>query len=132
MDTSPFKGKSVFIKQSVIDSLLTYSQNLHPREGILLLRVKARKDSITVTDILIPPFAVHGDSFSSFPMYMLPADLSIVGSAHSYPSGILRPSLQDVTHLYGLMIVIVGHPYRSKEDIAVFDHEGRRTVFTVI
>jgi len=132
MRISPFKGKAILIKEPVINSLLTYSRSAHPNEGILLLRGKVKKDSIAVTDVVIPPFSVHGDGFSSFPSYMLPADFSIVGLAHSHPSGSLRPSSQDVSHFYGRIMVIITYPYRSKDDIAVFDYEGRRVAFTII
>ena len=132
MKTPLSKKKSVSIKKSVIDSLLTYSQSVHPREGILLLRGKVKKDSVTITDIVIPPFATHGEGFSSFPLYTIPADFFIIGSAHSHPSGVLKPSLQDVTHLYGLITVIVGFPYSSEENVAVFDKEGEKTEFSVV
>jgi hypothetical protein len=46
----------------------------------LLLRGKKKKDAIKVSDLVIPPLATHGNSFSSFPFHMLPIDFSIIGT----------------------------------------------------
>lgn len=123
--------KSVMIRLSVINSLLTYSLSNHPKEGILLLRGKLKKDTIEVNDIVIPPLSIHGYSFSSFPLHMLPLDSSVVGTAHSHPSGVLEPSLDDLLHYYGVIMVIVGYPYNSEKEIKVFDREGNSLPFLV-
>jgi len=72
----------------------------------------------------VPPLAVHGRGFSNFPLYMLPIDLSIVGTAHSHPAGGLRPSVTDLNNFYGRIMIITSYPYQSKQNIAVFDREG--------
>jgi proteasome lid subunit RPN8/RPN11 len=122
----------VVIKRDVIDGLLDYCSDFHPREGILLLRGKSRKDEIEVNALMIPPLPVHSETFSSFPIYMLPLDVSILGIAHSHPNGVLRPSLEDLNNFYGRMMVIVGYPYGSEDDVAVFDREGDRAVYYVV
>ncbi|MCP8309374.1 MAG: Mov34/MPN/PAD-1 family protein [archaeon] len=124
--------KKITFKASVIDSLLSYAKNFHPNEGILLLRGKIGKDEIIVKEIVIPPLATHGKSFSSFPLHMLPLDLSIVGVAHSHPSGVLKPSLEDLNHFYGRIMVIIAYPYSSEKDIAVFDREGNMIKYSII
>lgn len=77
--------KTIVFNSTVVDSLLSYARIQHPKEGILLLRGKVDKEKIVVSDTQIPPFATHGHSFSSFPLYMLPIDFSIVG-VHSFSS----------------------------------------------
>ena len=124
--------KKLFFKALVIDSLLSYAQKFYPNEGILLLRGKVSKDTIIVKEILIPPLATHGKGFSSFPLNMLPLDLSIIGVAHSHPSGVLRPSLEDLSNFYGRIMLIMAYPYRSDKDIAVFNREGNMIRYTVI
>jgi proteasome lid subunit RPN8/RPN11 len=104
----------------------------HPREGILLLRGKVDKEKIVVSDTQIPPFATHGHSFSSFPLYMLPIDFSIVGVAHSHPSGASRPSTMDLNKFYGRIMTIIAYPYQTKRDIAVFDREGKALKYEVL
>ncbi|MGQ9781130.1 MAG: Mov34/MPN/PAD-1 family protein [Nitrososphaeria archaeon] len=123
--------KKIILRAKVVDSLLTYSLSNHPREGILLLRGRINIDRIEVEDIIIPPLSLRGESFSSFPMYMLPLDTSIIGTAHSHPSGTLKPSLDDLHHYYGAIMVIVGCPYESEKDIRVFDRKGEVLAFTV-
>jgi len=105
---------------------------LHPREAILLLKGKTGKRGILVNDTLIPPLATHGNTFSAFPLSMLPIDFSIVGVAHSHPSGTLRPSVTDLNKFYGRIMVIAAYPYQSKENIAVFDPEGKLLRFEVV
>ena len=117
--------KDVFIDQSVIDSILTYAKIRHPNEGILLLRGKTRKDKIVIDEVVMPPFAVHGQGFSNFPLHMLPIDFSIVGTAHSHPSGILQPSIWDLNHFYGRIMIITAFPYETNQDLLVLNREGK-------
>ena len=119
------------MKRWIIDSLLGYARASHPREGILLLRGKVKKDKIFINDTLIPPLATHGEHFSSFPLHMLPIDFSIVGVAHSHPSGSLTPSLNDLNQFYGRIMVIMAFPYQSQRDIAAFDREGKMVKFEI-
>jgi len=122
----------VIIKRDVVDGLLSYCHNVHPREAILLVRGKKLKDKIQINALMIPPLPVHSETFTSFPIHMLPIDPSILGTAHSHPNGVLRPSLEDLNNYFGRVMLIIGFPYMSKNDISVFDREGNRAVFTVI
>ncbi|HDM45074.1 MAG TPA: peptidase [Candidatus Bathyarchaeota archaeon] len=122
----------IFISQEVVDGLLTYSRMVHPKEGILLLRGEERKGDLYIEEIVIPPLATHGIGFSSFPLHHLPIDFSIVGVAHSHPSGSLRPSVTDLNHFYGSIMVIVAYPYTSERDIGVFDSKGKMLDFKVV
>jgi proteasome lid subunit RPN8/RPN11 len=124
--------KRVIIKRDVIDGLLDYCSDFHPREGILLLRGKTRKEEIEVNALMIPPMPVHSETYSSFSSYMLPLDISILGIAHSHPNGVIKPSMQDLNHFFGRMMVIVGYPYESEKDVAVFDREGNKAVYYVV
>lgn len=123
--------RKVTLKASVINSLLSYARNSHPNEGILLLRGKVSKDEIMVKEVVIPPFATHGEGFSSFPLHTLPLDLSIVGTAHSHPSGVLKLSLEDLTNFYSRMMVVMAYPYNSEKDIAIFDSEGNVIKYSI-
>jgi len=124
--------KAVLIKQAVVDSILSYAQIFHPREAILLLKGKVDKHRIVVNDTQIPPLATHGNTFSTFPLYTLPIDFSIVGVAHSHPSGALRPSVIDLNKFYGRIMVITAYPYRSEKNIAIFDREGKPLKYEVV
>ena len=120
------------IKRPVLISILEYASACHPKEGILLLRGKINKKKITVEEVEIPPFSIRGLGFSGFPAYMLPIDFSIVGTAHSHPSGVLRPSPTDMNKFYGRIMIIAAYPYRTERDIAVFDGEGNPMKYEII
>jgi len=114
----------VSIERQVIESILGYAKACHPNEGILLLRGKTRKGKIIIGEVVIPPLSVRGSGFSDFPLHMLPIDFSIVGTMHSHPSGVLKPSTTDMNHFYGRVMVIVAYPYRSEQDMIVLDGKG--------
>jgi len=114
------------IKRPVIEALLAYAQGSHPREAILLLRGKSTKEQVTIEEVMIPPLATHGHGFSSFSPGLLPIDFSIVGVAHSHPSGSPTPSTQDLNHTYGKIMIVVAFPYRDERDIAVYDNRAIR------
>lgn len=122
----------VSIKRSVVDSILSYAKMNHPREGILLLRGRAKKDKIEVEEVLIPPLSIRGNNFSSFPLYMLPLDLSIIGVAHSHPSGILAPSTADLNNFYGRIMIIVAYPYMSERDMIVVNGRGEKLNYKIV
>jgi len=122
----------VYFKRSVVDSLLSYALGAHPREGILLLKGKISRDKTAISEVVIPPLATHGKGFSAFPPHMLPIDFSIVGVAHSHPSGALTPSVDDLNRFYGRIMVIVAFPYQSERDVAVFNREGKMLKFDII
>jgi proteasome lid subunit RPN8/RPN11 len=124
--------KSVLIERAVADSILSYAQMLHPREAILLLKGKVDKHRIVVNDTQIPPLATHGSTFSAFPLHMLPIVFSIVGVAHSHPSGALRPSITDLNKFYGRIMAITVYPYQSETNMAIFDREGKSLKYEVV
>jgi hypothetical protein len=45
---------------------------------------------------------------------------------------VLHPSLEDLNNDFGRIMVIVGYPYQSEDDVSVFDREGNRAVYTVV
>lgn len=126
------KRRSVSVYRSVIESILEYAKACHPKEGILLLKGRVDKDKIIVHEVEIPPLAVHGYGLSNFPLHMLPMDFSVVGTTHSHPSGVLRPSIPDLNNLYGRMMIIAAYPYMSEQNIAIFDDKGDLIRYEII
>lgn len=124
--------KELFVERAVVDSILSYAQMLHPRESILLLRGKVDKHKLVINDTQLPPFATHGNTFSSFPLHTLPIDFSVMGVAHSHPSGALRPSTTDLNKFYGRIMLITAYPYQSERNIAIFDRQGSSLKYKVI
>ncbi len=124
--------KVVFVERAVVDSILSYAQMLHPRESILLLKGKVDKHRLVVNDTQIPPLATHGNTFSAFPLHTLPIDFSVMGVAHSHPSGALRPSVTDLNKFYGRIMLITAYPYLSEKNMAIFDREGKLLKYVVV
>lgn len=122
----------VALRQSMLISILESAKDAHPREIILLLRGKRRKDRFEITDLIIPPLATRGMGFSSFPLHMLPMDFSLIGSVHSHPSGVLKPSTVDLNRSFGNIIMIVGYPFSGVESVAVFNRSGEKISLLVI
>jgi proteasome lid subunit RPN8/RPN11 len=124
--------KEIFVERSVVDSILSYAQMFHPRESILLLKGKIDKKKIVIDEVQIPPLATHGSAFSGFPLSRLPIDFSVVGVAHSHPSGALRPSVADLNRFYGRIMLITAYPYQSEQNMIILDRQGKPQKFTVI
>jgi len=116
----------VTIPREILVMLLESARTLHPKETIFLLRGKATKNSMIISELIIPPAATYGRGFSTFPMHMLPMDFSIVGTVHSHPSGSLAPSFEDLNNSMGRVIIIVAFPYQGIENIAAYNRDGKR------
>lgn len=121
----------VTMPREMIEMILESARRVHPRETILLLRGKASKNVIKISDVLIPPLATHGRGFSAFPSHMLPMDFSIVGSVHSHPSGNPMPSVEDLNRSLGKVILIVAFPYLGKEDMVAYNRDGNKLTLQV-
>jgi proteasome lid subunit RPN8/RPN11 len=106
-------------------------RRLHPKETNLLLRGKASKNSIYISEVFIPPLAIYGNGFSSFQVHMLPIDFSIIGLAQSHPSGNLKLSAEEQNHFIGKIMLIVAFHYQGKESTAVYNRIKEKLVLEV-
>jgi len=118
------------IKKSVLESALTASRELHPREFSGLLR----QENGVITEILLVPATTFGEGFSQTRFDMIPIDRSVAGSIHSHPAENFKPSKQDLHYFgkIGKIHLIVKYPYGSPADIAAYDREGNRIELMVV
>jgi proteasome lid subunit RPN8/RPN11 len=125
--------KNLIVSMSVelLDSIFEGAKRLYPKETFLLLRGKKHKDEIRVSDLVVPPLAVYGYGFANLPFHMLPMDFSVVGTVHSHPSGNINPSSVDLNHFFGRILMIVGFPFASAQNVAVYDSKGEKVQFQV-
>jgi proteasome lid subunit RPN8/RPN11 len=117
---------TVHIPCNILETIYAGAKELYPRESFLLLRGKKNKGVITVTDLVLAPFSVHGHGEVHFNPYMFAGDFSLVGTVHSHPSGNISPSHVDLNYFFGRILMIVGPPFEGKNCIAAYDSNGDR------
>jgi proteasome lid subunit RPN8/RPN11 len=117
---------TVSIRFELLDVIFEGAKRLHPKETLMLLRGKKKKDILQITDLLVPPLATYGYGFANLPLHMLPMDFSLVGMVHSHPSGNLTASDVDYNHFFGRIMMIVGYPYFGKENVVVYNCRGEK------
>ncbi|MGH9922867.1 MAG: Mov34/MPN/PAD-1 family protein [Nitrososphaerales archaeon] len=122
--------KKLIFKRDVVNSILSYCKMHHPNEMILLLRGNNKKDVLLIENLMVPPFSTHGPSSSDYPMFMLPFDRSIIGTAHSHPTHNATPSLTDLHNFTGFVSVIVRYPYEDN-DLFAYDADGKQLEYSV-
>jgi proteasome lid subunit RPN8/RPN11 len=122
---------AVLFSQGLLQEVLSGAKNLYPKETILLLRGRKRKDVIEITELVVPPLATYGRGFADVKLHMLPMDFSIVGLLHSHPSGNLTPSSTDLNHFVGRILVIVGFPFLDERNVAVYNRDGEKLLLRI-
>lgn len=125
------KYAAISISQELLQTVFEGAKSVYPRETILLLRGEKKKDLIAVTELVVPPLANYGRGFANIPLHMLPMDFSIVGTAHSHPSGNITPSNTDLNHFFGPVLMIVGFPFTNEKNVAVYNRNGERLLLQV-
>jgi len=86
---------------------------------------------ITISELVVPPLANYGQGFAQIRLHMLPMDFSIVGTAHSHPSGNLSPSPADLNHFIGVVLMIVGFPFKDEKNVAIYNRAGEKLALQV-
>ena len=126
------KKITVSIKLEILEAIFEGARHLYPRETILMLRGKKSKDIIQINDLIIPPLATYGEGFASYPFHLLPVDFSLVGTVHSHPSGDKTPSDVDLNNFFGRVMMIVGFPYMTDQDVVAYNWSGDRLPILII
>ena len=117
---------TVQLPKEILDAIFAGAKQLYPRESFLLLRGKKTKGTIRINDLVLAPFAVHGEGFANFNPFMFSGDFSLVGTVHSHPSGNISPSHVDLNHFFGRILMIVGYPFEGEGCVAVYDSNGEK------
>jgi proteasome lid subunit RPN8/RPN11 len=126
----PFPWK---ISQKCLTLILESSKSNYPQEFGALLRVdRVKKD--TIIEVVLLPGTISGDSHAIFRLYMLPIDFSVVGTVHSHPSSIARPSEADLdlfSH-FGRIHLIVGVTPFGGTQWKAYEHNGTEAMVEVV
>ncbi|MCJ2562884.1 MAG: Mov34/MPN/PAD-1 family protein [Candidatus Thermoplasmatota archaeon] len=109
------------IKRETIEMILEASRDVHPNEFGAILRAEEG----VVTEIMLLPGTISGSRSAIFQLHMLPIDFTVVGTAHSHPSGSIRPSGADIAFFqrFGYIHIITGVPF-NKDSWRAFDLYG--------
>ncbi|ADQ67758.1 proteasome protein [Halogeometricum borinquense] len=134
-----FRSKEILgIAEEALEFALEASKETHPNEYMGFLRGEdARqlgldRSGTVITDVLIIPGTKSDPTSATVDSNMIPNDMRAVGSIHSHPNGVLRPSDADLdTFGQGQVHIILGHPYR-RSDWRAFDQEGKPTTLDVL
>jgi len=126
------------IAGETLEFILNASEDTHPNEYMGFLRADDAsrlgldRDGQVITDVLVIPGTVSSPNSATVKSNMRPNNVQSVGSVHSHPNGVLRPSDADLdTFGQGDVHIIVGAPYR-RTDWQAFDNEGNPTELDVI
>jgi proteasome lid subunit RPN8/RPN11 len=128
---SLFRSSEILgIAEDALEFALEASEDSHPNEYMGQLRgedatkLGLDREGTVVTDVLIAPGTKSNPVSAEFNPSYMPNDLKSVGSIHSHPNGVLRPSDADLaTFSRGDVHIIVGAPY-GRTDWQAFDRNG--------
>jgi proteasome lid subunit RPN8/RPN11 len=128
---SLFRSREVIgIAAETLETTLAASEDAHPDEYMGLFRgtratdLGLDREGYVVTDVLVIPGTESNPVSATVETNMIPNDLRALGSVHSHPNGVLRPSDADLaTFGSGQVHVITGAPY-GRDDWRAFDREG--------
>lgn len=126
----------------IAEETLTFAreaaENTHPDEYMGLLRgedartLGLEESGTVITEILVVPGTESSPVSATMKTSMVPNDWRAVGSIHSHPNGVLRPSAADLaTFGKGSVHIILGAPY-GKTDWQAFDRDGNTTELSVL
>jgi len=101
------------VRGDVIALICQSARASHPREfgGVL----RADKEEI-ISELLLLPGTVSGQTHAIFQLHMLPIDFAVRGTVHSHPSGTPLPSEADLDlfRRFGRRHIIIGSPYNER------------------
>lgn len=125
----PAAPRVLRIRRSALDLLCASARSQHPHEfgGVL------RAEKGIITEVLILPGTVSGETHAIFQFSMLPIDFSVKGTVHSHPGGNPLPSGADLElfRKFGTRHIIVAEPYVPRTCRA-YDGRGEPIRFEVV
>lgn len=103
------------IEKQCLNLIFEAAKSTYPNEFGGLLRVDS-DHKYTISEIIILPGTIQGDSHTIFQLHMMPVDFNIVGTIHSHPSTSFFPSNADLQlfQKHGRIHIISAYPYDIK------------------
>jgi proteasome lid subunit RPN8/RPN11 len=127
----------VGVAREALETARAAAEDAHPNEYMALLGGEPAadlgldRDGTVVTELLVIPGTRSNSVSATVRTNMIP-NRDTVGSVHSHPNGVLRPSDADLgTFGRGSVHLILGAPY-GPEDWRAYDREGREQSLPVL
>ena len=120
------------IKHSCLDLIIESARSVYPNEFGALLRVDDEEKD-TISELVLLPGTVQGESHAIFKLHMQPVDFNIVGTVHSHPSRFPIPSNADLELFgkHGRIHMIIANPYNHSSWRA-YDYNGKEIELKVL
>jgi proteasome lid subunit RPN8/RPN11 len=121
------------ITKECLSLIFESSKSNYPQEFGALLRVD-RIQKHTIIEVVLLPGTISGNAHAIFRLYMLPVDYSVVGTVHSHPSSITRPSDADLDlfNHFGSIHIIVGVSPYGEVSWRAYDYNGQEVSIEVV
>ena len=120
------------IKKECLDLIFECAKSNFPNEFGGLLRLDPEIKN-TISELVVLPGTISGDSHAIFQLHMLPIDFSIIGTVHSHPSPLARPSKADLElfNKFGKIHIIAANPF-DYSSWKAYDYIGKEVNVTII
>ena len=121
------------ITKECLSLIFESSKSNYPQEFGALLRVD-RVQKHTIIEVVLLPGTISGNAHAIFRLHMLPVDYSVVGTVHSHPSSITRPSDADLDlfNHFGSIHIIVGVSPYGEASWRAFAYNGQEVSIDVV
>ncbi len=117
------------IRRETLEMILEASRDTYPMEFGAILRAEGG----VVSEILLVPGTIGGESHAIFQLHMLPIDFSVVGTVHSHPGPNADPSQEDLEFFQrlGYIHIIVASPFVA-DSWRAWDRDGNPYELSVV
>ncbi len=130
----PKKRKTVnwAISKECLGLIIESAKSVYPKEFGGLLRVDDEQKHL-ISEVVLIPGTISGDSHAIFKLHMMPVDFKIVGTVHSHPSPYANPSNADLElfRKHGKIHIIMASPY-NEGSWKAYDYNGYQTKISII
>jgi len=120
------------ISSECLNLIMESAKSVYPKEFGGFLRVDD-EDKHLISEVVLIPGTISGDSHAIFKLHMLPVDFNIVGTVHSHPSPNSNPSGADLElfRKHGKIHIIIASPF-NKNSWKAYDYNGKQINVEII
>jgi len=120
------------ISHKCLDLITESSKSIYPKEFGGFLRIDDEKKDL-ISEVVLIPGTISGDSHAIFKLHMMPVDFNIVGTVHSHPSPNASPSNADLAlfRKHGKIHIIMASPF-NKNSWKAYDYNGNQVSIEVV